>query len=266
MRDHDARRAGEEAADEVETVGAAVQREGRLVFGNGQTAKVIGGDVRKISKEEMVISNWRQLPPERSGAGLEIGEQVALDESDAVGNGVALGVEACKGEGIGGDVQSGDAGGREAHGEGHGDTAGAGANVEDVQGHRVLPHPRPLPAPLRFGGCSAISRWERGVQRHFDQQFGFRARDEDAGVHQEVEVAKLAVAGEVGQWLACGHARDQRLIVGEQVGRDDVFGPGEQLSARDAEDVRQQGFGGEAGRVRASVREGEGRAAQNFKG
>ena len=59
MRDHDARRVGEEAADEVEAVGAAVQREGRLVFGNGQTAKVIGGDVRKISKEEMVISNWR---------------------------------------------------------------------------------------------------------------------------------------------------------------------------------------------------------------
>jgi len=130
------------------------------------------------------------------------------------------------------------------------------------RGGKIFPRPLPHSAALR----GPWSRWERGVQCQFDQQFGFRARDEDAGVHQEVEAAKLAVAGEVGQWLARGRARDQRLIVGEQVGRDDVFGPGEQLSARDAEDVRQQGFGGEAGRVRASVREGEGRAAQNFKG
>ncbi len=99
------------------------------------------------------------------------------------------------------------------------------------------------------------------LQSQIYQQFRFRARDEDAGVHKEVEAAKLAVAGEVGQRLARSRARDQRFIAGEQVGRDSVFGPGEQLSARDAEDMRHQGFGRKAGRIGSG--ENDGRALEH---
>ena len=68
------------------------------------------------------------------GFGGSGGEQVGLEEADAVGDVVGLGVGGGRLEGVGGDVEGGDVGVGEVDGEGDGDGSGAGAYVGDAEG------------------------------------------------------------------------------------------------------------------------------------
>ncbi len=62
------------------------------------------------------------------------GEEVGLEEADPIGKVEATGVLAGDGEGLGGDVEGGDAGLREVMGDGDGYGSGAGAYVGYAEG------------------------------------------------------------------------------------------------------------------------------------
>ena len=110
---------GDEAADEVESLGAAVERGGGIVadFG-GEGCDFPAGDVGEVGEDEVELGvvGWKE---------------VGLVEADAVGELVAGGVIGGEGESVGREVGGVDGGGGEFEGEGEGDDAGAGADVEE---------------------------------------------------------------------------------------------------------------------------------------
>src|SRR2546426_11964504 len=74
----------------------------------------------------------------------------------------------------------------------NGDTAGAGADVRDLQSVAI--------GFLRAARAKFTER--EAVKRHFDDVLGFRTRNENVLRDFELESPKLLLAGEVLRWLA----------------------------------------------------------------
>jgi hypothetical protein len=149
------------------------------------------------------------------------GEEVGVEEADAGGDAVELGVVAGDGEGVGGDVQGGDVGEGEMAGDGDGDGPGAGADVEDAEG-------------LGVGEAG-----EDGL----DQQLGLGAGYEDGGCYAEGKTVELLDASDVLDGLVGETAGDGSLIGGLLFGGERGLGIGEEAGARDLKDVEEEELG-----------------------
>ena len=86
-------------------------------------------------------------------------------------------------------------------------------------------------------------------ERLFDDELGFRPRDEDGGRDVEVEAPELPVPGDVGDRFACGAASDQRLESGYEAGRRGKVPRVRSLRAVPAEHVAREHLGVERGVV-----------------
>jgi hypothetical protein len=165
----------DEAADEVESVGAAVKGRGGIVadFG-GEGRDFVRRDVREIGEEEVEFdpAGW---------------EEIGLVESDAVGQIVAVGVGGGEGEGVGRGVGGVEGGGRKFESDGeHYDTA-AGADVEE--GGRV----------------ELLGEFEG----EFDELFGLGAGDEGSLVGGEGASVEFGGAEDVLEGFAGAAAFDE---------------------------------------------------------
>ncbi len=68
---------------------------------------------------------------------------------------------------------------------------------------------QPLPVPTSTIAALRVAAASRR-ERFFDDELGFRPRNEDVGRDLELEAPELAVADDVGDRLARGAARDER--------------------------------------------------------
>lgn len=119
----------DEGADEVEPVRAAAEGERGFVVADVAVEGFPLGirDVGRVGQEE--------VEPAPFGPGAKGVEQGAVEELDAISDGVGGGVFGGEGEGVGGDV-GGEEGSTVAEvvGEDDGDGAGAGADVGEAEG------------------------------------------------------------------------------------------------------------------------------------
>lgn len=201
----------QKAVDEVETFGAAEEGEVGFVVVDvgGEQGDFVGANIGQIGGQHV----------DGFGQGLD---EVALQEMDALLYVVAPAIEGGDGQGAGGDVGGVEVGQmRFADGKGDGDGAAAGADV----GHD--------------GEMARYDFLAAGLQRDFDEQFGFGAWDEHAPVNDEVEPVKFFVAGEVGdRFLSCA-SFEQRQVVLLLFGGEFAFGVGVERAALDMQDVAE---------------------------
>ena len=183
---------GEEAAVDVEALRAGEEGGVGFVLEDfvGHGGGFVEGDVGRVGDDDVEGCE---------GLDQGSGEQVGLDEGDAVDEVVAGGVLLGDGEGRGVEVGGGDAGGGKLGGECERDGAGAGADVEHVGVAEVA------------GGDPA----ENG----FDEEFGLGAGDEGVGGDAEHEAEELLMAGDVLEGLFGGAAGDEGAVGFVESGR-----------------------------------------------
>jgi len=161
-------------------------------------------------------------------------EQVGFKEMDAVGNRMAFAVAFGDGECGRGNIGGVNRCARQFLCKRYGDTAGAGADVGDLQafaGERL------------FAAGAAFADGE-AVEGDFDDVLGFGAGDQDVGCNFELEAPEFLLAGEVLCWLAGGVASEKREeALGVRIG-DLLFGMRVEPGAVAAEDMEQQKFRG----------------------
>jgi len=205
---------GDEIADERGPVRAAIERGMWIVTDlRREGGDLRGGDVGEVGDDEIV----------RAGYG---GEEVALDEADAVREGEAGGVLGGKGEGGWGDVDCVDLGVWPLGGESECDHAGAGAGVEDAGG---------------FGGG------EGGVgDEELDEVLRLGARDQGAFVAEEGAAMELGGAQEMLQGLAGGAAFHEEAEGVEFAVAEGAVELEVEVDAFFCEDVRQEVLGVQA--------------------
>jgi len=155
---------------------------------------------------------------------LGCGEEVGLEEGDAMGEAEAGGVVLGNGEGGGGEVGGGDAGGGEVGGERESDGTGAGTDVEE-----------PGPAEGGAGG--------EPVEDGFDEEFGFGTGDEGVASDAEVEAVELLHAGEVLDGFFGGSAGDVGAVGLVEGGGEFGVGVGDEPGAVAKEEMGEEGFG-----------------------
>lgn len=221
----------DEALDEAEAVGAAVQTEAGLVLADlGRTGLELGaGDVGEVGGDDV-------------GPTVQWGEQVALQEADAFGDAVALGVAAGEGEGVRGDVDGGDLGLREVDGQSDGDGAGASADVGD--------------------GDGAAPTGE--IEDEVDEGLGVGAGDDGGGDNFKFEAVELAAAQDVGGGLAHEAPGEEGVegaggLLGQILGEALV-----EVGAVRVEGVGEEELGLEGGFIRADGGEGVGGVAEGL--
>ena len=153
---------GDEAAVDVEAMGAGEEGGVGFVVEDlvGHGGGFVEGDVGRVGDDD--VEGW-------GGGEVGRGEEVGLEEGDAVREAEAGGVVFGDGEWGGVEVGGGDAGGGQVGGEGEGDGSGAGADVED--------------AGMADGGRPGGEPVEDG----FDEELGFGAGDEGVAGDAEVE-------------------------------------------------------------------------------
>jgi hypothetical protein len=178
----------DEAAVDIETGRASKEGGGRFVVADlgVELVTVGGGDVRGITDDG--VEGLRR----GFGGDLEGGEEVGLEELDAIGEVVAVDVGLGDGEGFGREVEGCDVGVGEVSGDGDGDGSGAGADVGEAE--------REVGVGFEVG--------EDGL----DEVFGFGARDENGRGDLEGEAEELLLAGNVLDGFVAKAAGDGGLI------------------------------------------------------
>jgi len=157
---------------------------------------------------------------------------------DAVGETEAGGVALGNFQGGFGDVGGVDGGGRKFFGQGDGNAAGAGADVNDGE---VLALEARRAAGAEFADGEAI-------ESHFDEVLGFGAGDQDVGIHFEFEAPKFLFAGEVLRGFAERATAQEREIFFGAFGGENFFGVGIEPGTVVSGDMEQEKFGGESER------------------
>ena len=157
------------------------------------------------------------------------GEEIGLQEGDAVAEVVAGGVLFGDGEGGGVEVGGGDAGGGQLGGERERDGAGAGADVEDAKGDAGMEV-----AAMAGGGP---------VEDGFDEQLGFGAGDEGVAGDMEDEAEELLLAGEVLDGFFGGATMDEGAEGLVEGGGELGIGVGDEPGSVAEEEMRKQGLG-----------------------
>src|ERR1700674_4587328 len=126
-------------------------------------------------------------------------EQIAFEEMDATGDGMAFGVALGDGYGCGGNVGRINCGAGQILRESDGNAGGAGADVGDLQafaGERL------------FAAGAAFADGEP-VEGDFDDVLGFGAGNQDVGCYFKLEAPKFLFAGEMLRRLASFAAGDE---------------------------------------------------------
>ena len=120
----------------------------------------------------------------------------------------------------------------------------------------IAMHPLPVPTSI---DAPAIGMAARGsVDRFLDEDLRFRARNEHVRRDFELEAPELPVADDVGDRLARGAARDERMVAVVEVGGRRDRGPCVSTAARShAEHVTGEDFGVERRLVGADAGLGE---------
>lgn len=187
---------GDEAAVDIEAVGAGEEREGGLVVADfdGKGGPVDCGNVWRVGGDDVELLTD------------EGGEKVAMEESD--GNSIAICVLAGEVEGFGREVCCRDGGMGEMVGEGDGDGTRACADVEDAgeTAHdRGFAFP-PIPQWARDGWGTQVS----GEQEDFfNKVFGLRAWNQHVRSYAKGQAVELGFAGDVLDRLASAAALDE---------------------------------------------------------
>ena len=202
------RRAGDDGAQRREPVRAGPQRRRRLEAQvPAREVRIVLGHVGRVGDHEReALAAGRAEPvgvTQLDPPGCETGD-VARRDFERRGAGVArdhLPVPALQGEG-------------------EGDRAAAGADVQRTHGLR-----------------------RRQVEGELDQALGLRARDERRRRHLELEGPEGAPPGEVGDGLAAGAPGDEREVALPGRRRDASLGPDQSLVARLAGRVREEHLG-----------------------
>ena len=232
-----------EAAIDAEAVGAGEEREVGFVVADfrGEGGSVGEGDIGWVGDDDVELL-----------AG-ELGEQIGLEEANAVGEMMARGVFAgdgkCGRRDIGGEDFSLEIFGGKMFGESHGDGAGAGANVQN-------PKRRNGDARCEIRDAKSLRFFCYVVKHGLDEELGFGAGDESVGSDAEGEAIKFLLAGEVLERFVGGAASGECAELGEVIGRERVVDVGEDEGAIAAEDVGEKGFGVTDGDVSGGFGEG----------
>jgi hypothetical protein len=175
--------------------------------------RILVGDIRGIADDEVENPVFGYL--------LEPVAQQEADIADPMAGGIALGGR----DGRFAEIDRGYPGEGSFGGQGDGNDPAAGAEVQDLDG-------------ARFG---------KKIQCEFDQQFGLRAGDEDAGANLENPRPEFLFAGEISDRHAGCPPLDRmpeilRFLCGQQ-----PFGPGSKVGTFPAERLSQQDLGVQAG-------------------
>lgn len=235
----EARPGGEEGADEVEAVGAAAEGEVWLVvFDVGfDGGPFVVGDVGGVADEvvEGGVAAGDGVVEERL-------EEVAVEEFEAVGDGVANRVVVGDGEGVGREVGGDDASAGEVFEEGDGDAARACADVGEEEAFAL--------------GAAAAGLDANMLEDVLDDGLGGGARDEDAFVDLEGQAEEPGFGDEVLDGLVLEGTRDEvsEGLAFEVVGGS--VGVGVELEAVASDDVGHEHFGHEARGIEAFFGEG----------
>ena len=89
---------------------------------------------------------------------------------------------------------------------------------------------------------SGLSRGQ-SFQREFDQQLGFRPRDQCCGTDMKVETPEAATTDEVGHRFTCAAAHEQVFEAGAAVGVEVLIAVGVKPAARAVEHMGEEQFG-----------------------
>ena len=208
---------GDEAAVDVEAVGAGVEGERGFVIADlgGEGGGVVEGDVGRVGGDDVEGGGVegglgprgqgiegvgadeergeRVAGEERIAGGVgreQRGEEIAFKEADAASEAEAAGVVVGDSEGGGRDIDGGEVGVFEDGGERDGDGAGAGADIGNMK--------------MRVGLGAGP------VEDGFDEMLGLGAGDEDVGGDAEGEAEELLRASEVLERVLRGAAGNER--------------------------------------------------------
>ncbi len=208
---------GEEAAVDVEALGAGEEGGVGFVLEDlvGHGGGFVEGDVGRVRDDDV-----------EGGGGLELrgGEEIGLEEGDAVAEVEAGGIVFGDGEGGGVEVGGGDVGRGEFGGEGECDGAGAGANVE-------------------YAGLGESRAGGDPAEDSFYEELGFGAGDEGVAGDTEVEAVELLMAGEVLDGFFGGAAGDEGAVGAEEGGGELGVGVGDEPGAVAEEEMGEQSLG-----------------------
>ena len=161
-------------------------------------------------------------------------EQVGFEEYNSLLDAEPGGVAAGGFEGLWRLVEGVDAGAGQLFSERHGDAAGAGPDVGDVQ----------------FGSKRKVGAGEG--ERRLHDLLGFRTRNQDRGVDEKVEAPEFLVAGDVLRRLAVEALAQIASVVNPLDLGQFALGVGIEMGTVAARGVHQQDFGGEARRRNAA--------------
>ena len=208
---------GEEAAVDVEAVRSGEEGGVGFVLEDfvGQGGGFVEGDVRGVRDDD--VEGCEGLNQER-------GEEVGLDEGDAVGEVVTRCVLLSNGERRRVEIGGSDAGGGKPGSEGERDGAGAGTDVEDV-------------------GIAEVGVVGDPAKDSFDEELGFGAGDESVGSDVEHEAEEFLVAGDVLDGFFGDAAGDEGAVGFVEAGREFGVGVGDEPGAVVEEEMGEEGFG-----------------------
>jgi hypothetical protein len=208
---------GKEAAVDVEALDAGEEGGVGFVLEDlvGHGGGFVEGDVGRVGDDD--VEGW-------GGLELRGGEEIGLEEGDAVDQVVAGGVVFGDGEGGGVEVGGGDVGQGELGGKGECDGAGAGADVEDAGWGRS-----------GAGGDPA--------EDSLDEEFGFGAGDEGVAGDTQHEAVELLMTDEVLDGFFGGAAGDEGAVGAEEGGGEFGVGVGDEPGAVAEEEMSEEGLG-----------------------
>jgi len=178
-------------------------------------------------------------------------EEIALEEIEAIGHLMGVGVFGGDGECIGGKISGDRTGGWKVFEEGDGDASGAGADIGDEDAFTL--------------GCAA-GLGASVLEDFFDDGLRGGAGDQDAAIDLHLEAKEVLTTDEVLDGLVLEGALDQIAELGAFNFAGEAFGVGVELEAGGADDVGQEVFGEEAGAIEAFLFEGIGHPSNERAG
>ena len=213
---------GDEAAVDVEALRTGEEGGVRFVLQDlvGHGGGFVEGDVGRVGDDD--VKGW-------GGLELRGGEEIGLEEGDAVAEAEAAGVVFGDGESRRVEVGGGDVGGGQLGGERESDGARAGADVQYAE---------------RDAGMEAVAvAGGDPVEDGFDEELGFGTGDERVAGDAEVQAVELLLAGEVLDRFLGGATGDEGAVGQEESGGEFGVGVGDEPGAVAEEEMGEERLG-----------------------
>lgn len=207
----------DQATDQIEAVGAAVEGQLRLVLTNivFQTGQFSGRDVRGVTDNEIEFGSCRYRD-----------KQISLKEVNSAFDLMLRGILSGDFQSGGAEIDGGDVRCGEMDGGGDGNTTGTGSKIEDARSRMIA---RPL-------------------DQFHDENFGIGTGDQHIAGDVKIETIEFAASDQVGDGFFLDAtfdeiAHDTALSLGHR-----LIEVGIELDARTTASVCQQDFGIQTGR------------------